>query len=622
FGADMVGAYALDARQNALVPVAGHHVPRELLDGFMGRPLRLSRSPLLLEAWGSGQARWSADATNDARIDAEWMAALPPHSVLFAPTLVRGEPVGGLFLIWWRAGRSFGDTETRLLEAVAGQVGLAMENAELARRTQEKLGETETLLSVSRALSTTLDLQTLMRHLLRRVAHAVEADTVGLWLLDASGEWMEPTAGYRVPPDRVQAISAVRLSIVKHELYRQAARTRRPVFSSDAMADPRLPEELKAVAPHLSHLFVPIVTQERVLGGFAAVWWDRAREFSEGELALMEAIANQAGVAVENARLFAENGRRVEELSVLNELSRAVTGQLDEAALLESIRSQVPRVLASRHLTILLHDAARDTLDVALRVRDGATDRPGPRSHPARDVGLMSVVLATGRPLRTDDYLAECLQRGVTPVAAVVALPCWLGVPLAAGDRVLGVLTVSRSDRPFSEAEERLLANIADLATLALRSARLFEERTRAYGELAAAQDQLVRTEKLRALGEMASGVAHDFNNLLASILGRAQLLLTRVKEPTQRQWLQVIERSALDGAQTVRRLQDFTRVRRDEPLVAVDLNEVVRDALDITQSRWREDAVRKGAPVEVRTRLASTLPPVAGDPAELREAM
>src|SRR2546422_1065004 len=86
----------------------------------------------------------------------------------------------------------------------------------------------------------------------------------------------------------------------------------------------------------------------------------------------------------------------------------------------------------------------------------------------------------------------------------------------------------------------------------ALRSARLFEERTRAYGELAAAQDQLVRTEKLRALGEMASGVAHDFNNLLASILGRAQLVLQRVQNPQLRQWLQVIERAALDGAQAV----------------------------------------------------------------------
>ena len=186
---------------------------------------------------------------------------------------------------------------------------------------------------------------------------------------------------------------------------------------------------------------------------------------------------------------------------------------------------------------------------------------------------------------------------------------------------MIGVLALRSAERPFTEAEERLLVNTAHLAALALASVRLYEERTRAYGELAAAQDQLVRTEKLRALGEMASGVAHDFNNLLASVLGRAQLLLRRVQEPQLRQWLQVIERSALDGAQTVRRLQEFTRIRRDQPLVPLDLNQVVRDALEITQSRWKDEPTSRGIVIEVRTRLAE-VPAVLGDAAELREAM
>src|SRR5207247_181417 len=134
-------------------------------------------------------------------------------------------------------------------------------------------------------------------------------------------------------------------------------------------------------------------------------------------------------------------------------------------------------------------------------------------------------------------------------------------------------------------------------------------------------QDQLVRTEKLRALGEMASWVAHDFNNLLASLLGRAQLLMRRVQDPQQLQWLRVIERSALDGAQTVRRLQEFTRIRRDQPMVPLDVTQMVRDALDITQSRWREEPVSRGVAIEVRTELAA-VPPILGDAAELREAL
>jgi signal transduction histidine kinase len=200
-------------------------------------------------------------------------------------------------------------------------------------------------------------------------------------------------------------------------------------------------------------------------------------------------------------------------------------------------------------------------------------------------------------------------------------MPYCLIVPMTAGDRVLGVLSLRSPVRAFTDADERLLVNIAHLVALMLRSARLYEERTRAFGELAAAQDQLVRTEKLRALGEMASGVAHDFNNVLASILGRAQLLLERVQDVKLRQWLKVIERSALDGARTVRRLQDFTGIRRDQPAVAVDLNQVIQQVLETTESIWRQESRRRGVEIEVHTELAPGLPPVAGDPAELREA-
>src|SRR5207247_1044059 len=123
-------------------------------------------------------------------------------------------------------------------------------------------------------------------------------------------------------------------------------------------------------------------------------------------------------------------------------------------------------------------------------------------------------------------------------------------VPMTAGEQVLGVIVLRGGPRLYTAADERLLLNIAHLAALALRSVRLFEDRTRAYRELAAAQDQLVRTEKLRALGEMASGVA-----------------------------------------------------------------------LDIAQSRWREEPVSRGIVIEVRAELGAG-PPILGDAAELREAL
>jgi GAF domain-containing protein/ActR/RegA family two-component response regulator len=622
FGADMAGVYEVNPAGGTLDPVAGYRVPKDLLELFQHRPFRMERFAPLFQSWVEGRAVWSRDVTQDPRFDRETLEGVGPLSVLFAPTPVRGQPVGALFLAWLGGGREFQPEEVRLIEGVAAQVGLAMENAELGRQTQLKLQETETLLSVSRTLASTLDLDAVARQFLREVVKAVGADAAGIWLLDESGEWLEPFVGYHVPPEWLDRLRVLRLSVRQHPFYAEAARTRQPVLSTDVMTDPRIPDEARAAAPHRTQLFVPIVAKERMVGGFAVTWLTRARELSPSELRLMEAVASQAAVALENARLFRDNQRRVEELSVLHELSRAVTGQLDQAGVLETMRQQVARVLDVRHMVIVLLDEAAGEFQVALRVKDSLPDESLPRRYPVGSVGLMSVVLETGRPIRTDDYAAECARRGVQPVATSVELRHWLGVPMVAGAQKIGVIGLRRRERPFSAAEERLLANIADLAALALRSARLFEERARAYAELAAAQDQLVRAEKLRALGEMASGVAHDFNNVLASILGRAQLLLDRVQDVKQRQWLQVIERAALDGARTVRRLQEFTRIRRDQPAVPVDLNEVVHHVLEATESAWGPQASSRGVRIEVSTALEPGLPRVAGDPAELREAL
>ena len=622
FGADMVAVCVYDPKRDALVPLTGYHVPEPLHGHFGTHPFVLSRFPALAQMWRDGRAAWSPDAHADPRFDPAVLEGLEAHSVLFAPTTVRGEPVGALFLVWWKTGREFSDSEVRLVEGVAAQVGLGMENAELVRQREQKLQETETLLSVSQALASTLDMDTLARQFLRHVAQGLGADIAGIWLLEDNGEWMAPFAGYHVPVDRREALRNARISLTRHPFYAEAARQRRSVVSTDATNDLRLPEEIRRAVPVRTHLFVPIVAQEQMIGGFAAGWWNEVRELSEAELRLMEALASQAGVALQNARLFQDNQRRVQELSVLHELSRSVTGQLDQAGILETVHQQVPRVLDVRHMAVVLLDEEHDRLAVVLRVRDGQRcDDEEPHFYPRNRAGLSTLVFNSGRPIRTTDYITDCARHGVTPVANARAMPHCLIVPMTAGDRVTGLLSLRSPDRPFTDADERLVVNIAQLVALMLRSARLYEERTRAFGELADAQDQLVRTEKLRALGEMASGVAHDFNNVLASILGRAQLLLERIQDVKLRQWLKVIERAAMDGARTVRRLQDFTGIRRDQPAVAVDLNQIIQQVLETTESIWRQESRRRGIEIEVVADLAGSLPKVAADPAELREA-
>ena len=164
--------------------------------------------------------------------------------------------------------------------------------------------------------------------------------------------------------------------------------------------------------PHASQLFVPIVAKERVIGALAAVWWHTSRALSDSELALLEALGSQVGVAVENARLFSENRRQVDELSVLYDFSRAVTGELDSAALVEAVHAHLARVMDVRNMVVLLRHEGEESIEVALRVVDGVPHGEEPRRYARHGVGLMSVVLETGRSVRTDDYAAECARRG------------------------------------------------------------------------------------------------------------------------------------------------------------------------------------------------------------------
>ena len=100
-------------------------------------------------------------------------------------------------------------------------------------------------------------------------------------------------------------------------------------------------------------------------------------------------------------------------------------------------------------------------------------------------------------------------------------------------------------------------------------------------------RERAARADKLRALGQLASGVAHDFNNSLAAILGRAQLILRRVKDEDLIRSLGIIVTAAEDAATTVRRIQTFARKSPEAELELLDIGGLLRDAIEITRTRW-----------------------------------
>jgi signal transduction histidine kinase len=154
---------------------------------------------------------------------------------------------------------------------------------------------------------------------------------------------------------------------------------------------------------------------------------------------------------------------------------------------------------------------------------------------------------------------------------------------------------------------------------------RLTEGLQNAYEELRRTQQLVVRQERLRALGQMASGVAHDINNALSPITAYSELLLTTQPDlpVTVLDYLRVINKSGDDIAHIVARMREFYRPLSDsEPLTRVNLNQIVEEVVVLTRPRWRDVSQHDGIPITVHCALEPGLPQLLSDPSDLREAL
>ncbi len=248
--------------------------------------------------------------------------------------------------------------------------------------------------------------------------------------------------------------------------------------------------------------------------------------------------------------------------------------------------------------------------------------------------GIAGQVAQLGEPVLVEDMEAD--PRFARADASRHGGGAFICMPIRAGDRVIGVINmVKRTEgtgalrpQPFGALDFQFLNALMTYIGYAVENARLLEAAQRAaqqlqkvVDDLKATQEQLVRGETLRAMGQLSSGITHHLNNLFAVILGRTELLLGQVQDAGVQRSLEVIRRTAEDGAEVARRVQRFSRLQPVTEMTSVDLNQIARDVIEATRSRWHDEAAERGAPIEVALE-AGAIAPVAGEPVSLREAM
>ena len=405
------------------------------------------------------------------------MTGLPYRSVLTLPLMVKNEVVGVLS-VGDRAGRIFSEADQRLARAFGDHAALTLDKARLYAEATRRRREAEELARLARALTESLDVTAVAERTVAHVNAVFSARSAVIRLRRPDGSLValasSGAARVHLPPGHVLP-PGVGISA-------RAVAEGRAVWSPDINAMPgcvvtrdlRTRNEGSQIAAVLA---VPLRTTAEIIGNLA-VGDAAGREFTPAEADLLQTFADQAALALENARLYGEATRRQQEAEELARMARALTGSLDVQEIGRRIVESVRRLFRARSTGFRLLQPDGSLVMLAHGQADDVHAPYGnvmPAGH-----GVSGRVVADGQPYVTanvnDDpslRLTEVTRRRVeeTGIGAFAA------VPLRVQGRPIGALTVADSTgRIFTEVEVALLQTFADQAALALDHSRLYEQ--------------------------------------------------------------------------------------------------------------------------------------------------
>ena len=394
--------------------------------------------------------------------------------------------------------RSWGMEEQMLVKQVADQLSLALENARLFQEAQRRAREMTALADVAREISATLELQQVMDRISNQSMLILNAISSAVYVPDPQFQTLIAITATGLEADEIKADA---LTIGKGILGNIALNKVAEIVN-DASDNPTA-ISIKGTEDRIhEHMMAAPILSQNQLSGLLAVWREgEDGQFSETELEFLVSLAQQAAIAVENARLFEETQERAEELSVLNEMARVLSAEMNINSIAETAYRYINRLIDTTNFYIALFDERTNLISFPIFIEKHVRI-----SIPSRKLekGLTEYVIQTREPL----FLANNVSEQIKSLGLETSLAgnkesahCWLGVPLLVGNRPIGAMTVQSFDTPnlYSEHDKELIMAVASQVAIAMENARLFKD-----AQARARREKILReiTARIRATND------------------------------------------------------------------------------------------------------------------------
>ena len=368
--------------------------------------------------------------------------------------------------------RTWGTEEQMLVKQVADQLSLALENAKLFQEAQRRAKEMTALAEVAREISATLELQGVLERIAHQAMEILNATISAVYVPDPDFKTLIAITAFGAESDEIKSDPLT----IGEGILGKIALKKVAEIANDASNNPDAITISGTEDLPYEHLMAAPILSQNQLSGLLVVWrMGEEQVFLDTELEFLASLAQQASIAVENARLFEETKRRSEELASLNEIISAASQTMDMKSILEIVMKKVLEISSFDGGLITIFNETRGKLERGIRI-----GMPGKSPEdPAQGLegSLCEHVYQFGKAMVIQD-ISTGTPEGINVSGDVKAgLRGYIGIPITSKGRTLGTLCIFRyKNEPIPENIIGLVTTIGGQLGFTIENARLFEE--------------------------------------------------------------------------------------------------------------------------------------------------